>query len=59
MLDKDREDPFDSELDALDILDSGFYEQGGEYEDPEDIEDIEPDLDKFEDEDEDEDEDLD
>lgn len=44
-----RDDMFSSEIDALDILDSGFYEQGGEYEDPEDMEDIETDLDDYDD----------
>ena len=57
MLDGSRDDPFSSEFDALDILDSGFYEQGGEYEDPEDIEDIESDLGDYDDSDED-DEDM-
>ncbi|MCC6143704.1 MAG: hypothetical protein IT368_07845 [Candidatus Hydrogenedentes bacterium] len=49
MLDNNRDDQFSSDMDALDILDSGFYEQGGEYEDPEDIEDIDSAFDEMDD----------
>ena len=58
MQDNSRDETFSPDMDALDILDSGFYEQGGEYEDPDDVDDIESDEDDPDDDDEDDSEDA-
>ena len=43
MLEYGSDESMTAEIDALDILDSGFYEQGGEYEDLDDLAEIDSD----------------